>query len=75
MALKSAKHAVYDIKYHFVWIPKYRKEILTNRLRKRVEELLREIAEQYDFEIDTIGIEVEHVHIFLSAPPKYSLVR
>ena len=72
MTLKSAKHAVYDIKYHFVWVPKYRKEILTNQLKKRVEELFKEIAEQYDFEIDTMGIEVEHVHIFLSAPPKYS---
>jgi len=45
---------------------------LTKQLRKRVEELFREIAEQYDFEIDVMGIEVDHVHIFLSAPPKYS---
>jgi putative transposase len=72
MAIKRAKHAVYDIKYHFVWIPKYRKQILTKQLKKRVEELFREIAEQYDFEIDVKGIEVDHVHIFLSALPKYS---
>jgi len=72
MAIKRAKHAVYDVKYHFVWIPKYRKHILTEQLRSRVEELFRAIAEQYDFEIDTMGIEVDHVHIFLSAPPKYS---
>lgn len=72
MAIKRAKHAVYDIKYHFVWVPKYRKAILTEQLKKRVEELFREIAEQYDFEIDAMGIEVDHVHIFLSAPPKYS---
>jgi len=72
MVIKRAKHAVYDIKYHFVWVPKYRKHILTKQLRKRVEELFREIAEQYDFEIDVMGIEVDHVHIFLSAPPKYS---
>jgi putative transposase len=72
MAIKRAKHAVYDIKYHFVWIPKYRKHILTKQLKKRVEELFRAIAEQYDFEIDAMGIEVDHVHIFLLAPPKYS---
>lgn len=72
MAIKRAKHAVYDIKYHFVWIPKYRKHILTEQLKSRVEELFRAIAEQYDFEIDTMGIEADHVHIFLSAPPKYS---
>ena len=72
MAIRRAKHAVYDIKYHFVWIPKYRKQILTKELKKRVGELFREIAEQYDFEIDTMGVEVDHIHIFVSAPPKYS---
>jgi len=72
MAIKRAKHTVYDIKYHFVWVPKYRKHILTKQLKKRVEELFRAIAEQYDFEIDAMGVEVDHVHIFLSAPPKYS---
>jgi putative transposase len=72
MAIKRAKHAVYDIKYHLVWIPKYRKHILTKQLKHRVEELFRAIAEQYDFEIDAMGIEVDHVHIFVSAPPKYS---
>ncbi len=41
-------------------------------MKKRIEELFREIAGQYEFEIDTMGIEVDHVHIFVSAPPKYS---
>ena len=72
MAIRRAKHAVYDVKYHFVWIPKYRKQILTKQLKKRVEELFREIAEEYEFEIDVMGIEEDHVHIFLSAPPRYS---
>ena len=72
MAIKRGKHAVYDVKYHFVWIPKYRKHILTKELKKRVEELFRAIAEQYDFDINAMGIEVDHVHIFLSAPPKYA---
>lgn len=72
MAIRRAKHAVYDVKYHFVWIPKYRKQILTKQLKKRVEELFREIAEEYEFEIDVMGIEEDHVHLFLSAPPRYS---
>jgi len=71
MATKRAKHAVYDIKYHFVWIPKYRKHILTKQLKNRVEELFRAKTEQYDFEMDAMGIEDNHVHIFLPAPPKY----
>jgi REP element-mobilizing transposase RayT len=37
-----------------------------------VEALFRAVAEQYDFDIDAMRIEVDHVHISLSAPPKYS---
>jgi len=72
MAVKRGKHAVYDITYHFVWIPKYRKNILPEELKKRVEELFKKIAEQYDFEINTMEVMNDHVHIFLSALPKYS---
>ena len=31
-ALRRSKHAVYDLKYHFVWIPKYRKGLLTEEV-------------------------------------------
>jgi putative transposase len=71
MALKRTNHAVYDIKYHFVWIPKYRKDILTKEIKNRVAELFKEIAIVYEFEIDTMEIMGDHVHLFLSAPPKY----
>ena len=72
MGIRATRHAVYDIKYHFVWIPKYRKGILKKEVEKRIKELFEEIAQQYEFEIDTMEIMSEHVHVFLSAPPKYS---
>jgi len=70
--VKRTSHAVYDLKYHFVWIPKYRKMILREDIAKRVEEVFKEIAEAYEFEIETMAIVEDHVHIFLSAPPKYA---
>jgi len=70
--VKRTSHAVYDLKYHFVWIPKYRKMILTEAIAKRVEEIFREVAEIYEFEIETMAVVEDHVHIFLSAPPKYA---
>ena len=71
--VNRTSHAVYDLKYHFVWIPKYRKMILTEAIAERVEEIFREVAEIYEFEIQTMAVVVEdHVHIFLSAPPKYA---
>ncbi len=70
--VKRTSHAVYDLKYHFVWIPKYRKIILREEIARRVEEIFREIAQVYEVEIETMAVVEDHVHIFLSAPPKYS---
>jgi putative transposase len=69
---KRTTHAVYDLKYHFVWIPKYRKTILREDISKRVEEVFREVAKVYEFDIERMAVVEDHVHIFLSAPPKYS---
>ena len=70
--IKRTSHAVYDLKYHIVWVPKYRKVILKGDLAKRVKEVFGEIAERYEFEIDTMEVKDDHVHLFLSAPPRYS---
>ena len=70
--IKRTSHAVYDLKYHMVWVPKYRKMILKGDLAKRIREVFAEIAERYEFEIDTMEVKDDHVHLFLSAPPRYS---
>ena len=72
MGIRRAKHAVYDLKYHLVWIPKYRKHILEKEISDYLKEVFREIAEEYGFGIDTLGVMEDHVHIFVEAPPKYS---
>lgn len=73
MDLKRTSHAVYDTSYHLVWAPKYRKWILRGDLRKRVSELFEEISLSHDFEVDTMEVSEDHVHIFLSFPPRYSI--
>jgi putative transposase len=73
MELKRTSHAVYDTKYHLVWAPKYRKWILRGDLRARTKEIFEEIAIHHDFAIDTLEIAEDHVHVFLSFPPRYSI--
>jgi putative transposase len=73
--IKRTSHAVYDLKYHLVWIPKYRKMVLRGDLAKRLKVVFQEIAERYEFEIDTMEVQGDHVHLFLSAPPRYSPAR
>jgi putative transposase len=75
MAPKASAHSVYDLKYHFVWTPKYRKEILTGEVAEAVREIVQSVAEAYEMEIDTMEVMEDHVHVILSAPPRYSPAR
>jgi len=70
--VRRTRHAVYDLKYHFVWVPKYRKLILKGCVAEGLKEIFASIAERYEMEIDTLEVMPDHVHIFLMAPPKYS---
>ena len=72
MGIRRTRHAVYDLKYHLVWIPKYRKHILDDEVSDYLKEVFRKIAEEYGFKIDTLGIMEGHVHIYVEARPKYS---
>jgi putative transposase len=72
MSLKRTRGAVYDLKYHVVWVPKYRRMVLGERIARRLKGIFQEIAERYGFEIDTQEVLDDHVHIFLSVPPRYS---
>ena len=65
-------HSAYGINYHLVWIPRYRKKVLVGPVEARLKELLAEIATQYGLEIWAVEVMPEHVHLFVSAPPKFS---
>ena len=69
---RTASHTRFDIKYHFVWTTKYRKEQLTGQVGLRLRELVREICRTNDIEILQGHVGKEHVHILVSAPPNMS---
>ena len=74
MALKRTSHSVYDTSYHLVWCPKYRKNIFERaEIKERAEQLIREICEEYGFEIIEMEVAQEHVHILISFPPTRSI--
>ncbi len=75
MGIRRTKHAVYDLKYHMVWIPKYRKDILDKEVSDYLKAMFNKIAEEYEFKIDTMEVMEDHVHIFVEVPPKYSPAR
>jgi len=75
MVFRRTAHAAYDTAYHMVWSPKYRKRILTGALQTRVEQMFKEIAEVYDITIDEMEVSPDHVHLFCSFPPRYSIAQ
>ena len=75
MGIRRTKHAVYDLKYHLVWIPKYRKHIFDKEVTDYIKSVFNKIAEEYEFKIDTMEVMEDHVHVFVEVPPRYSPAR
>jgi len=44
-------------------------------MKERIKEIFSEIAEQYEFEIEEMSVQKDHVHLFVCAPPRYSPAR
>ena len=70
---RKSSHTTYDIKYHLVWITKYRKPVLVGEIAQRVRDLIREICRSKEVEIIKGHVSKEHVHIFVSVPPHLSV--
>ena len=73
MRYRKTAHSVYDLKYHIVWITKYRKPILRGAIGKRVRELIRQTCAGMDVYILKGHIAKDHVHLLVSVPPKISV--
>ena len=66
---QRTSHAVYDIKYHIIWVTKYRYKILSNHISRRLRELVRQGCEARNITIVSGNICKDHVHLLLSCPP------
>ncbi len=67
--VKRTRNAVYQTAYHAVWIPKYRKKVLSGAVAERLRGLVHEIAQAKGFEVLALKIQPDHGHLFFSAPP------
>jgi len=69
MSIRRTKHAVFDLKYYLVWIPKYRKHILVGEVAQYTKEVLQRIADEYGFWVDTIP---DALNIFNPVPSNFA---
>lgn len=73
MSYRKTSHAVYDLKYHLVWITKYRKAVLQGDIAQRVRELVRQSCAQNEVVILKGHVAKDHVHLLVSVPPYISV--
>ena len=69
MEYRYGSHTVYNIEYHFVWVTKYRYQVLTGEVGLRVKDLVRQTCEAFEIRILSGVISKDHVHILVSVPP------
>jgi putative transposase len=71
----TSGHAIFDLKYHVVWITKYRYKVLRGRVAERASDLIRQICEARDVTIVRGAVSPDHIHMLLSAPAQLAPAR
>ena len=69
MDYRYGSHTVFNIEYHFVWVTKYRYQVLKGDVALRVRELVRQTCEIFEIKILKGVVSKDHVHLLVSAPP------
>ena len=62
-------HTKHDLKVHLVWIPKYRKKVLTGDIAIRVRDLIRQIAMEHEITILSGKVACDHIHVLVGYRP------
>jgi putative transposase len=61
--------SVFSLKYHLVWCPKYRREVLVGEVAEDLRTLLYQKAKDLDAKIEALEIMPDHVHLFIESDP------
>ena len=70
---RSQAHVKWDCKYHIVIVPKYRRRKFFGSLRAEIGKIFRDLCRQKDIELVKGNASLDHIHLLLSVPPKYSI--
>lgn len=69
----SNSHCVFNLGYHIVFCPKYRRKVLVDGVEGRLKELLQEKANELGITIEKMEIMPDHVHLFVKSKPTYAI--
>ncbi len=66
---KNSNTSIYNLGYHIIWCPKYRRKVLVNEVENRLKELIHTKCDELDCEIYELNIMPDHVHLFVKTKP------
>ena len=69
----SLAHTKWNCKYHLVFAPKYRRQVIYGKIKKDIGIMLRKLCEYKQVEIIEAEACSDHIHMLVSIPPKYSV--
>jgi putative transposase len=69
---RRSETSVFLLNYHLIWCPKRRRRILGGKIAERLEQLLRETAQELGCEVIELAIQPDHLHFFVSATPEFA---
>ena len=73
MDKNSLAHTKWNCKYHIVFAPKYRRQIIYGKVKEEIGKILRTLCERKGVEIIRAEACADHIHMLVSIPPKYSV--
>ena len=69
----SLAHTKWNCKYHIVFAPKYRRQVIYGKIKADIGKMLRKLCEYKQIEILEAEACKDHIHMLISVPPKYSI--
>jgi len=69
----TLSHTTWNCKYHIVFAPKYRRQVIYRKLKKDIGDILRLLCERKSIEIIAAEACPDHIHMLIAIPPKYSV--
>ena len=69
----SLAHTKWNCKYHVVFAPKYRRQIIFKKLKRDIGQILRMLCQRKGIEIIEAELCSDHIHMLIKIPPKYSI--
>ena len=73
MDTNSLSHTKWNCKYHVVFAPKYRRQVIYGKLRLEIGKILRQLCAYKGVEIIEAWACPDHIHMLVRIPPKYSV--